>query len=131
MGYGDHISATELDSHANMFAMGKHSTIIQWSGLHADVHGYSDAVASLKIPICDAAIAYDDPYTHKTYILVARNVLHVPDNEHNLMPLFLAREAGLVVNEQPKRQSDSPTIDHHSIFDDRTKLRIHLQLNFS
>ena len=29
MGYGDHLSATELDSHANMFALGKHSTIIQ------------------------------------------------------------------------------------------------------
>ncbi len=129
MGYGDHISATELDSHANMFALGKHSTIIQWSGLHAEVHGYSDALNSLKIPICDAALAYDDPYTHKTYILVARNVLHVPANDHNLMPPFLAREAGLVVNELPKRQAEHPTIEHHSILDPKSQLRIPLQLN--
>ena len=39
---GDHLSTTELDSHANMAVLGKHSTIFNHTGLHAEVHGWSD-----------------------------------------------------------------------------------------
>ena len=32
------------------------------------------------------------------------------------------------MNEEAKRNVESPTVDLHSIYDDETKLRIHLQL---
>ena len=38
----------------------------------------------------------------KTYILTVRNALHVPSMEHNLIPPFIMREAGLVINDVPR-----------------------------
>ena len=38
----------------------------------------------------------------KTYILAFRNALHVPSMNHNLIPPFVMREAGLTVNDVPK-----------------------------
>ena len=75
---GDHESTTELDSHANMPVAGAHSTIISQTGLYADVAAYSPDLPSRKIKIFDVALAYDDPYTSKTYLLVMRNALHIP-----------------------------------------------------
>jgi hypothetical protein len=40
----------------------------------------------------------------KTYLLIVRNALHVPSMQHNLIPPFIMREAGLVVNDVPKMQ---------------------------
>jgi hypothetical protein len=62
------------------------------------------------------------------YILVMRNVLLIPTMSHNLPPLFLVCEVGLFLDETPKHQAVSPTIDNHSIYDSRTGMRIHLQL---
>jgi hypothetical protein len=46
---------------------------------------------------------------------------------HNLLPPFLVREAGIFLDETPKHQAVSPTIENHSIHDSQT-VRIHLQL---
>ena len=54
----------------------------------------------------DAAVAYDCPYTMQTYILTVRNALHVSSMPHNLIPPFVIREAGLVVNEVPRIHTD-------------------------
>ena len=130
MGLGDHESVTELDFHANMPVIGKHSTRIQTTGLHAEVHGFFKDLPSIqKVPISDFVMAYDDPYSLNTYLLVCRNALDMPSSDNNLLPPFMMREAGLRVNEEPKRQAETPTIDHHAIFDEKTGLRIHLQLN--
>ncbi len=67
------------------------------------------------VEIDDAMMAYDDPISHTTYLLVMRNALSVPSMGHNLIPLFLIREAGLVLDEMPKFQFDTPTIDNHAI----------------
>ena len=56
------------------------------------------------VPIVDAAVIYDDPYTRKKYLLIARNALHVPSMQHHLVPPFVLREAGLIVNKTPKCQ---------------------------
>ncbi len=74
------------------------------------------------------AIPYDDPLALKTYLLVARNALFIPSMDHNLIAPIIMREAGLKVNEEAKRSADVPTIEHHSIYDDESDLRIHLQL---
>ena len=81
------------------------------------------------VEIGDVALCYDDPISLITYILVMKNALLIPSMGHNLIPPFLIREAGLLLDENPKHQTPYPTIDNHSNRDQRSGLRIHLQLN--
>ena len=112
-----------------MAMVGQDVTEISRSGLHAEVKSFSDDVPTLqKIPIMDAIVAYADLYSLKTFLLVVRNALQVNSMQHNLIPPFLLREAGLQVDETPKHQSADPTVDTHAIFDPRSKMRIHLRL---
>ena len=122
------VSRTELDSHANMPVVGRNSFLISDTGRIADVSAFSPDIASMKIPIVDAAIRYDCPYDGKTYILVIRNALHVPSMTNNLIPPSMMREAGVVVKDTPKIQLDDPTVEDHSIYFHETNFRIPLQL---
>ena len=76
----------------------------------------------------DADVAYDDSYLMKTYLLVICNAPQVSSMEHNMILSFLLREAGLHVDEQPKRQNPDTTVDTHAIFDPKSKIQIHLRL---
>ena len=94
---------TELDSHANMCVIGRQATIINRTGKHAEVRAFSQECRVLnKVPIVDAAFAYDCPSTMKTYLLIVRNALYVPTMEHNLIPPFILREGGMIVNDVPR-----------------------------
>ena len=55
--------------------------------------------------------------------------LLIHSRDHNLIPPFLIREAGLLLDETPKHQLEHPTIDNHAIVDPVTGMRIHLSLN--
>ena len=113
-----------------MVVVVKHATVIQKYGLYAGVKALSDEVSPMhKIPIVDAVITYDCQFTLKPFLLIVRNALHIPSMDHNLIPPFIMREAGLTLTEQPKRQCETPTVDDHSIFDIISQLRIHLKLN--
>ena len=69
---------SQLDSHANMSVMGRHCHIIERSGLTANVNAFSQEVGCMnEVPIVDALIVYECPYTAKLYFLVARNLLYV------------------------------------------------------
>ena len=59
---------------------------------------------------------------------MARNALYIPAMGHNLTSPIILQEAGLSVNEDAKRSTDTPTVKDHSIYDDDSKSRIHLQL---
>ena len=109
MGGGDdHGTSTQLDSHANMVVVGQHATVFGHSGKSADVRPFSNDCSKLEsVPIVDAAMAYDCPFTMKTYILAVKNALHVPTMEHNLIPPFIMREAGLQVNDVLKIHTNS------------------------
>jgi hypothetical protein len=73
-------------------------------------------------------MCYDNPVSLRTYILVMRNALLIPTMSHNFLPPFLVCEAGLFLDETPKHQAVSPTINNHLIYDSRMGMRIHLQL---
>jgi hypothetical protein len=123
-------SVTELDSHANMAVAGRDCMIIAKSGHHANVTPFSsDLPVMEKVEIGDVAVAYDDPYLLETYLLVMRNVLLIPLMNHNLLPPFLVREASLFLDKTPKFQSTEVSLENHTIYDEVTGLRIHLQLN--
>ena len=49
--------------------------------------------------------------------------------EHNLVPTFIPREAGIEVNDTPKIQVKYPTIHDHSIHFPSSGVRITLSLN--
>ena len=96
-------STTQLDSHANMVVVGQQATVFGQSGKSADVRPFSSECSKLEsVPIVDAAVAYDCPYSMKTYLLSIRNALYVPSMSHNLIPPFILREAGLIVNDVPR-----------------------------
>ena len=70
----DEISRTELDSHANMPVVGRHSKILLDTGNRAQVSPFTPDYNSLQdVKIVDAAIQYTSPYTDMVYILVIRN----------------------------------------------------------
>ena len=120
---------TDLDSHANMFVAGSGVTIIAESGNTASVHGYSDDIPARNIPIVDCALMYQCPYTNNKYILIAKDALHVPTMNHNLVPPFMLREAGILVDTTPKIHHDNPDESIHSLFFKDENLRIPLSLH--
>lgn len=120
---------TELDSHANMVVLGRFVTIIRRTGRSVDVQAFAEDVPTMKsVPLVDAVVAHDCPCTQTTTLLIFTNALYVPSMEHNLIPPFIMREAGLIVNDVPKFQLESPTTDDHTIIDPVTNVRIHLSL---
>ena len=65
----------------------------------------------------------------KTYLLIVRNALHVPSMQHNLIPPFIMREAGLVVNDVPRIHcGEEVTRESHSIISQDSNIRIPLSL---
>ena len=106
---------SELDSHANMVVFGRHSFIFESTNRTCNVHPFDPSLGSSEgVPIVDGAIAIDCPYSHTTYILIARNVLYIPTMEINLIPPFIMREGGVTVNDVAKihcaKEEDSGTI---------------------
>ena len=55
-----------------------------------------------RVSIVNATFAYDCPYTMKAYMLIVKNTLRVELIEHNLIPLFIMQEVGLIINDVPK-----------------------------
>ncbi len=58
-----------------------------------------------------------------------RNALLIPSMSHNLLPPFLIQEASLFLDETPKFHLTDLTLDKHTIYNEETGMRIHLQLN--
>ena len=121
-------SCTELDSHANMPVVGKHAYIIAETGKKVDVSPFTPDYKLLTVPLVDAMVKYGNPYNGKTYILVLGNALYVPSMEHNLIPPFMLREMGVIVNDIPKIHKEDPTVDDHAITFVETGFRIPLSL---
>ena len=96
-------SKSELDSHTNMVVLGKHSFVFEGTGRTCNVKPFHSKLGLVEnVPIVDGAVAYDCPYTRTTYILIARNALHLPSMEYNLIPSFIMRAGGVTVNDTAK-----------------------------
>ena len=70
-------SCMELDRHANMPVVGKHTYIIAETGKKVDVSPFTPDYKPLMVPLVDATVRYDNPYNGKSYILVLQNALYV------------------------------------------------------
>ena len=53
----------------------------------------------------------------------------IPMMDHNLIPPFLIREAGLFLDETPKHHAPTLSVSNHSIIDLNTGMHIQMELN--
>ena len=88
-------SRTELDRHANMPVVGRHSFVLAESGKTIDVNPFTPDYKPLQVLMVEAAVKYVCPFEGKEHILIIQNALHVPKMENNLLPPFMMREAGI------------------------------------
>ena len=121
---------SELDSHANMIVLGRHSFIFESTGRTCTVTPFSSELGLAEnVPIVDGAIVYEEPYSGEPIILLIRNALYIPSMEINLIPPFILRAGGVIVNDIPKIHCDNPETSDHCISFRTHDLKIPLQLN--
>ena len=112
-----------------MVAVGKHCVIFDDTGKICTVNAFSESAGKLdNVPIVDEAVAYGCPYQCKTFLLLMRNALYVPELEINLLPPFIVKELGNQINECSKIQTSDPSIDHYSMYIPSCELRIPFKL---
>ena len=113
-----------------MIVAGSKCTVFDDTGRTCTVTSFSESVRRLEnMRIVDTVVAYDCPFKCKTYLLLMRNVLHIPELPLNLLRPLIMREAGILVDECPKLQSSNPSIKNHSMFMTEADVRIHFDLN--
>jgi hypothetical protein len=121
-------SRTELDSHANMVVVGKNAMVLNTTGRLATVRAFSPEHEPIEVSIVDAAVIYDCPFGGQTHIIICLNALHVPSMTNNLVPPFIMREAGIIVNDVPKIHTKDPGVEDHSLLFVQENVRIPLLL---
>ena len=93
---------TELDSHADTCAFGKHCFVSLSYSDSFTVNSFHPELPTIKnVREVEAVIAYDCPILHQTFVLHFDRVLHIPDLPHNLSCVDQLRDHGTVVNDVP------------------------------
>ena len=96
----------------------------------ATVAAFSPTLEPMKIPIVDVCVKWIDPLSDDTHFLVFKDALYVEQMDHNLIPPFLLREAGWIVNEVARIHCHDLVTDHfHCILHETKEIRIPLGLN--
>ena len=114
-----------------MCVLGKQCQILSKSGRSVDVGAFTESAGGLnQVPIVDAMLAYDCKRTNQVYLLVLRNVLYIESMDNNLIPPFILREAGCIVNERAKIncKPGTATEEDHTIQEKETGLFITMNL---
>ena len=122
-------SRTELDSHANMPVVGREALVVEQSGKTVEVSPFTPDYKPIKVKVVNAVIQYDSPLDGREYMLVIQNALRVTSMSNNLIPPFIMREKGIIVNECAKIHCGDPTREDHAIIFKGYDLRIPLQLH--
>ena len=130
--HGSLESRVELDSHANMPVVGRNAYIISNTGKTANVNPYNPDYEPMEIPIVDAALMYNDPFSGHDHVLIIRNALYVESMSNHLIPPFIIREAGIQVHDTPKIHVEDPGTDDHAItVNDHLRIPLSLSGTFS
>ena len=107
---------TYLDTNSNLVVLEKICHVTNHTSRTVEVQPFSPEHKPLhSVPIVDDAIKYNDPYTKATNVLAFKNAPCVPAMDSNIMPPFLLREEGLIVDDVSKTQASSPTMHHRSM----------------
>jgi hypothetical protein len=101
----------------------------------ATVTGFASNMGNIETPIANVAIAYDDPTTDSTFILIFNQILYIKDLDHNLLSLFQLRVNSIVVNDIPlmtmscSQPLNTIPPNSHSIITSTPNVVIPLRLN--
>jgi hypothetical protein len=120
---------TKLDSHADTCGGNDTVFILEYTGKVAEVAGFSKALQTMQdIPIVKATLAYDDPHTGETMVLIVNQALYFGDQlSHILLNQNQMRTHGLIVEDCPRNLSGGRST--HSIHTENNELNILLQLH--
>ena len=81
-----------------------------------EVNPFTPQYKAMTAKLVDGVLLYDCPYSGKSYVLVVQNAIHMPSMDNNLIPPFMMREAGIMVNEKAKIHMDNPKdLDHSTM----------------
>ena len=111
---GNH-SRVELDSHADTCVIGKNAMIIYDHRRRVSVTGYDPKAGSNLYRIVSAAVAYDDPHSGETSILIINQAIEIPYLDNHLLCIFQCRMGGVAINDVPKFQALNPSLHTHAI----------------
>ena len=108
----DESGRCELDSHADNVMLGRDAKILEmYEGQKFAVYGYKKDSA-IERYLCKACLAYDDPISGKSFLLVFDQCFVDPDLPSSLLCPNQLRANGLTVDDVPKRYSKESS---HSI----------------
>ena len=81
---GDGFARAELDSHADTTCIGMHSLIIGTTYKTVRVTPFLASLGSVnRVPIVTAALAYDDPRSGATIVLILHQVLYFKEMQNH------------------------------------------------
>ena len=90
--------------------------IFEITGRTCSVNPFSSEIWILdNVPTVDGYIACDFQYSYQTYILIICNALYILTMKLNLIPTFLMKAGGFIVNYIPKIHCNDPTSSDHCI----------------
>ncbi len=100
--------SVELDSHADTCVVGSNVVVVHDHEFVVIIYGFDKDTRHANACTVDAAIAYKDPVTHLTVILMINQAIKI-DSMHNILicPMQCCVH-GTTVNECPKFLSASP-----------------------
>ena len=107
---------SELDSHADTCVVGNNALVFQDFDRPVDVIGYDKELGVAEnCRTVGAAVAYDDPGTGQTIILVINQATYMPQLETNLLNPMQLRMSGVKVSEEAKFLAESPSEETHAL----------------
>lgn len=106
----------EMDSHADTCVVGKHALILSDCERPVNVTGYdSEGTVAEGLRTVNAAIAYDDPTTGETKIIIVNQAIEIPHLVNHLLCPMQLRMNDAKVDDLPKFLADNPTADNHTL----------------
>ena len=107
----------ELDSHADTCVGGTSSVLVTRDYERpVRVFGYSSDVGEADpCKTISGAMAYDDPMTGQTYMLVVNQMVLVDRMDQVLLSTMQMRDNDIRVNDEPKHMTNQPTEHHHAL----------------
>jgi hypothetical protein len=109
-------SRSDLDSHADQCAVGNNCLAVHDYDRPINVSGYDPSGPIAKgLKTVSAALAYDDPPTWETVILLVHQIILIPDLPHNLRPTMQVRLDDVMIRETPRFLTENVTDFTHTI----------------
>jgi hypothetical protein len=100
-------SRTDLDSHADQCAVGRNSLLVHDYDRPINVSGFNPSgPVSKNLRQVTAALAYDNPLTGETTILLVYQGIYVPELEHNMLSTMQVRLNDVTISETPRFLAD-------------------------